>query len=81
MVTTTLALPALPAGVVQVMEVSLTTLTFVAATPPKVTPVAPVKFAPVIVTLVPPAAAPLVMFRLVIVGAGAAGSPVDSSAV
>ena len=56
--TTTLAVPAVPAGVVAVIEVALTTVTFVAAAPPMVTPVAPVKFAPVMVTEVPPAVGP-----------------------
>ena len=58
-VTTTLAVPAVPAGVVAVIEVALTTTTLVAAVPPIVTPVAPVKFVPVIVTACPPAAGPL----------------------
>ena len=57
-VTRTLAVPAVPAGVVAVMLVALTTLTLVAATPPMVTPVAPVKLVPVMVTLVPPAVEP-----------------------
>ena len=58
-VTSTLAVPALCAGVVQVMLVSLTTVTLVAAAPPMVTPVAPVKLVPVIVTLAPPLSGPL----------------------
>ena len=58
-VTNTLAVPALPVGVVQVMLLSLTTVTLVAAVPPMVTAVAPVKFAPVIVTLAPPLSGPL----------------------
>jgi hypothetical protein len=58
-VTVTVTAPALPAGVVAVMLVLLTTTTFVAAVAPNVT-VAPVaKFVPVIVTAVPPAASPL----------------------
>jgi hypothetical protein len=57
-VTKTLAVPALPAGVVAVIEFALTTVTFVAAVPPTVT-VAPVaKLVPVIVMLVPPAVGP-----------------------
>ena len=44
---------------VTVIEVALTTLNEVAALPPKLTAVAPVKPAPVIVTAVPPAAEPL----------------------
>lgn len=58
-VTTTLAEPALPAGVVAVMLVALTTVKEVAAAPPMVTPVAPVKFVPVMVTFVPPEVGPL----------------------
>lgn len=42
------------AGVMQVIVVLLTTIILVATLPPKVTEVAPVKDAPVIVTLVPP---------------------------
>jgi hypothetical protein len=52
------AVPAVPAGVVAAIEVALTTVTFVAAAPPIVTPVAPVKFVPVMVTLVPPPVGP-----------------------
>jgi hypothetical protein len=69
LVTVTVTAPALPAGVVAVMVVLFTTTTLVAAVPPNVT-VAPVaKFAPVIVTAVPPAAGPL--FGLTLVTAGA----------
>ena len=57
-VTNTLATPALPAGVVAVIEVVLTTVTAVAAVPPMVTAVAPVKPKPVIVTDCPPATGP-----------------------
>jgi hypothetical protein len=58
-VTVTVTAPTLPAGVVAVMVVLLTTTTFVADALPKVT-VAPVaKFVPVIVTAVPPAVGPL----------------------
>ena len=46
------------AGVIQVIVVLFTTLREVAANPPNVTDVAPVKFVPVIVTLVPPAVLP-----------------------
>ena len=46
------------AGVIQVIVVLFTTLREVAAIPPNVTDVAPVKFVPVIVTLVPPAILP-----------------------
>ena len=58
-VTTTLAAPAEPAGATAVMVVALTTTTLVAAVPPMVTPVAPVRLAPVMVTDVPPAMGPL----------------------
>jgi hypothetical protein len=69
-VTTTLAVPAEPTGVVQVMLVALTTVTLVAAAPPIVTPVAPVmKLVPVIVTLWPPAVGPLDGAMAVTVGA------------
>jgi hypothetical protein len=57
-VTKTLAGPAVPAGVVAVIEVALTIDTLAAAAPPILTPVAPVKFVPVIVTDVPPAVVP-----------------------
>jgi hypothetical protein len=46
--------PVVRAGVIQVIEVLFTTLRDVALNPPNVTDVAPVKFVPVIVTLVPP---------------------------
>ena len=55
-------IPAAPAlstvGVRQVIVVLFTMLIDVAAIPPNVTKVAPVKFLPVIVTLVPPAMPP-----------------------
>ena len=50
--------PTLRAGVIQVIVVLFTMLREVAAIPPNVTDVAPVKFVPVIVTLVPPAVLP-----------------------
>ena len=46
------------AGVIQVIVVLSTMLREVAATPPNVTDVAPVKFVPVIVTFVPPSVLP-----------------------
>ena len=46
------------AGVIQVIVVLFTKLIVVAAIPPNVTKVAPVKFVPVIVTLVPPVLIP-----------------------
>ena len=53
------AAPALStAGVIQVIVVLFTMLRDVAAIPSNVTRVAPVKFLPVIVTLVPPAMPP-----------------------
>ena len=67
-VTKTLAVPAVPAGVVAVMVVELTTVTLVAAVPPMVTAVAPVKSVPVMVMVVPPAVEPLVGEIFVTVG-------------
>ncbi len=46
--------PVVRAGVIQVIEVLLTMLREVADNPPNVTDVAPIKFVPVMVTLVPP---------------------------
>ena len=68
-VTVTVAAPAVPAGVVAVMDVLLTTTTLVAAVVPNFT-VAPVaKLVPVIVTAVPPAVEPVFGDTLVTVGA------------
>jgi hypothetical protein len=67
-VTVTVTAPALPAGVVAVMLVLLTTTTFVAAALPNVTVAPEAKFVPVIVTEVPPAATPLFGDTLVTVG-------------
>jgi len=53
-------------GVIQVIVVSLTTLTLVADFKPNKRLLAPVKFVPVIVTLVPPALVPNVGEILVI---------------
>ena len=50
--------PAVRSRVIQVIVVLFTTLIAVAAKPPNVTEVAPVKFLPVIVTFVPPAMPP-----------------------
>ena len=50
--------PILRSRVIQVTVVLFTTLIVVAANPPNVTKVAPVKFVPVIVTLVPPSVLP-----------------------
>ena len=60
--------PALRAGVIQVIVVLFTTLREVAAKPSNVTDVAPVKFVPVIATLVPPAVLPVNCEMLVIFG-------------
>ena len=57
-VTIMLTSPTLRAGVIQVIVVLFTTLIVVAANPSNVTDVAPVKFVPVIVTLVPPVVLP-----------------------
>ena len=67
-VTSTLAVPAVPAGVVAVIEVEETTVTLVAAAPPIVTLVAPVKPVPAIVTPVPPPVGPVVGEIAVTVG-------------
>jgi len=61
--------PAVPAGDVTVIEVAV----FAVIEPellPNLTALAPLKFVPVIVTLVPPAAGPLVGEIEVTVGAG-----------
>ena len=69
-VTVTSCAPAVPAGVIAVMEVALTTITPVAATPPTFTLVAPVKLVPVMVIEVPPNVVPDVGLTLVMVGTG-----------
>ena len=65
----------MPAGMVAVMDVELTTTTLVAAlaatTLPTVTAVAPVNTVPVIVTAVPPTSGPLAGLMEVTVGTGA----------
>ena len=68
-VTATDVAPAPPAGVTAVIWVSPVTVKLVAALPPKVTALAPVRPVPVIVTLVPPAVDPELGVALVIVGA------------
>ena len=60
--------PALLAGVIHVIVVSLTTLRDVAFNPPNVTLLAPVKEVPVIVILVPPSVLPDGCEILVITG-------------
>jgi hypothetical protein len=67
-VTVTVTAPALPAGVLAVIWVPLTTATFVAAAVPKVTVAPAAKFVPVIVTDVPPDVGPL--FGLILVTLG-----------
>ena len=67
-VTATLLAPAVPAGVVAVIDVALTTTTLVAATPFTVTLVAPLKLVPVIVIAVPPLVGPVAGVTNVIVG-------------
>jgi hypothetical protein len=71
LVTVTVTAPALPAGVVAVMDVPLTTTTLVAAAVPNVTVAPATKFVPVMVTAVPPAVGPLFGLTLVTVGATA----------
>ena len=63
--------PDVPVPTTAVIVVADTTVNDVAAIPPKVTPVAPVKFVPVTVTEVP--AGPLAGVKLEIVGSAAAG--------
>jgi hypothetical protein len=71
LVTVTVTAPALPAGVVAVIDVALTTTTLLAAALPNVTVAPATKFVPVIVTAVPPAVDPLFGLTLVTVGATA----------
>ena len=73
-VTATLCEPAVPAGVTAEMEVELATVKPVAATPSTVTAVAPVKFVPVMVIVVPPLTEPDTGLTAEIVGAGITGS-------
>jgi hypothetical protein len=73
-------IPAVPGGAVALMAESERTVNRVAATPPKETPVAPVKLLPRIVTVVPPAMPPEVGVTPVTAGAGAAAY-VNRSAV
>lgn len=68
-VTTTFFAPTVPEGVVAVSIVEFTTVKPVAATPPIVTLLAPVKLVPTIVNKVPPAAGPVFGLTLAIVGA------------
>ena len=63
---------------VAVMLVALTTVTPVAAVPPKVTVAPATKSAPVMVTAVPPAVGPLVGLTPVTVGGGG-GAPQEGN--
>jgi hypothetical protein len=63
--------PAACGGATAVIEVEELTVKLAAATPPKLTPVAPVKFVPGMLTLVPPAVVPLVVPSELTVGAEA----------
>ena len=67
-VNTTSFKPAVAAPVTAVTEVALTTFTLVAATPPTVTLLAPVKLVPVIVMVVAPAMGPNTGATVVMVG-------------
>ena len=69
-VTTTLAVPARPREVTAVIVESLTTTTLVAGDPPNITPVAPVKPVPIMVTGVPPPAGPEGVVMASTVGGG-----------
>ena len=78
LVTTTSCAPALPAGVVQVIDVADTTVTLVHAAPPTVTVAPERKLVPVIVIAVPPALVPEVPETLDTVGAAANGVTVTA---
>jgi hypothetical protein len=67
-VTVTSTVPGDPAGLIAVIVVDEVTRKLVEAVEPKVTPVAPVRLAPVIVTELPPAAMPAVGLIAVTVG-------------
>jgi hypothetical protein len=71
-VTTTLAAPGTPGGVVAVIDVEPTRTTFVAATPANVTVAPAAKFVPVIVTVVPPAVEPTLGVTRVTLGVAGA---------
>ena len=70
MVTTTALFRPVPAGVRQLTEVAVLALKAVQAAPPMVTPVAPVRLSPLIVTLVPPAVLPVLGAMALTLGAG-----------
>jgi hypothetical protein len=63
-------MPAAPPGLVAEIDVALLTAKLAAATAPKLTAVAPLRFVPVMVTDVPPAAGPELGTTDVTVGAG-----------
>ena len=71
----TLTLPQFPALTTAEIEVLLFTVNELAAVPPKLTAVAPVRLVPVIVMLVP--VAEVVGVKDVIVGAAASENPMD----
>ena len=73
-VTVTSTTPALWAGVLTTMDVSLATVKLAAGLPPNATAVAPVKLVPVNVTVVPPLVTPLAGATLLT--AGTAGTAV-----
>jgi hypothetical protein len=58
-----------PGGVVAVMVVGETTVNAAAGAPPKLTPVAPSRYCPLIVTEVPPAGGPVAGLTLEMMGA------------
>ena len=67
-VTVMSTVPAEPAGAVAVIEVALLTAKLVALVAPNLTALAPVRFVPVIVTVVPPEVGPAVGLTPVTVG-------------
>jgi hypothetical protein len=69
-VTVISTVPAAPAGEVALIDVALVTVKLAALVAPKLTDVAPLKFVPVIVTLVAPVVGPDVGLMLVTAGAG-----------
>ena len=75
-VTVTSTVP-VPAGLVAVIALSVTTVKLVAAVVPKSTPVAPARLVPKIVTEVPPATVPLFGLRPVTVGWAATATTVS----
>ena len=76
LVTTTSWGPAVPAGVITVIDVEFTKVTPVASTPPIVTVAPVIKPVPVIVTGVPPALGPEEGEMLATVGTGKDGTPI-----